>query len=257
MTPFRVRHQRSRKSANWAYIDAMHSLRVDVWSDIACPWCYIGKRRLEAALRDFSHRDHVRVRWHAFELDPSAPAVRNEDTAYAQRLAKKYGMSVAEAEQRLRDMTKVAAADGLEFHFERVRAGNTFNAHRVLHLAGQRGVQDAVKERLLRGYMTEGQAIGQSDVLVRLGSEAGLDADELSGLLASDLYAAEVRADEQRAHALGIQGVPFFVLGERYGVSGAQAPAVLLRALEQAWAEVAAADASSVDGAVCGPDGCA
>jgi predicted DsbA family dithiol-disulfide isomerase len=239
----------------------MRSLRVDVWSDIACPWCYIGKRRLEAALKGFSHRDEVRVHWHAFELDPSAPAIRNEDHSYAQRLAKKYGMSLPEAEKRLRDMTSVAAADGLDFHFERVRSGNTFDAHRVLHLAGQRGIQDAVKERLLRGYMREGQAIGQSDVLVRLGSEAGLDADELQGLLASDLYAVEVRADEQRAHALGIQGVPFFVLGERYGVSGAQSAAVLSSALEQAWTEVANAevadtDATVVEGAVCGPDGC-
>ena len=129
-------------------------------------------------------------------------------------------------------MTDVAAADGLELRFDRVRSGNTFDAHRVMHLGAERGVQDAVAERLFRGYFTEGEAIGERDVLVRLGADAGLDADETRTMLESDRCAAEVRADEQRAAALGVTGVPFYVIGDRYGISGAQPPDEILRVLE-------------------------
>jgi predicted DsbA family dithiol-disulfide isomerase len=231
-------------------------LRVDVWSDIACPWCYVGKRRLEAALALFPHRDAVEVHWRAFELDPAAPRVRDESAGpYAERLAKKYGTTVSKAEGMLQQMTETAAADGLELRFDRVRSGNTFAAHRVLHLAGERGVQDAVKERLLRAYMTEGEPIGESEVLVRLGAEAGLDRDEVRAMLASDAYVREVRADEDEARALGITGVPFFAIAGRYGVSGAQTPEVLADVLARAWKATAGLELQ--EGAVCGPDGCA
>lgn len=234
----------------------MKKLNVDVWSDIACPWCYVGKRRLEAALALFPHRDDVTVEWHAFELDPAAPAVRDDSQSYAERLAKKYGSSVARAEEMIKTMTETAAADGLDFHFERVRAGNTFDAHRLLHLAHERGVQDAVKERLLRAYMTGGEPIGDRDALVRLAAEAGLDAEEAHTALVTDAFADEVRADEQQARALGINGVPFFVIGG-YGVSGAQPADGLLRVLTRAWEEAAEEAAPVAEGAVCGPDGCA
>ena len=233
----------------------METLRVDIWSDIACPWCYVGKRHLEAALARFAHRDHVEVTWHAFELDPSAPRVRDEATSYAERLAKKYGTPTARAEEMIRTMTETAARDGLDFRFDRIRPGNTFDAHRVIHLAHERGVQDAVKERLLRGYMTEGEAIGETEVLVRLGAQAGLAADEVAAVLASDDHAADVRADEAQARELGINGVPYFVFGGTYAVSGAQPAEVLLGALERAWEE--SAGASHAEGAVCGPEGCA
>lgn len=236
----------------------MNKLSVEVWSDIACPWCYVGKRRLEAALARFPRRDAVDVVWRAFELDPAAPRVRDPDVSYAERLAKKYGASVADAEGMIRRMTDVAAEDGLDFHFERIRPGNTFDAHRVLHLAGERGVQDAVKERLLRGYMTEGEAIGEPEALVRLAGEAGLDPAEVRAMLATDTYAREVRADEEQARALGIHGVPFFVFGARYAASGAQPAELLLGALEKAWAEVVKEPLEALaEGAVCGPDGCA
>jgi predicted DsbA family dithiol-disulfide isomerase len=236
----------------------MKKLRIDVWSDIACPWCYVGKRRLEAALARFPHRDAVEVIWRAFELDASAPRVRDAAASYAERLSKKYGSGVAEAEAMIRRMTDVAAADGLDFRFDRIRPGNTFDAHRLLHLGHERGAQDAVKERFLRAYMTEGEAIGDPDALSRLSREAGLDADEVAGVLATDTYAREVRDDEAEARALGISGVPFFVFGGRFGVSGAQPAEVLLRALEQGWAEAAEkGDAGSTEGAACGPDGCA
>jgi predicted DsbA family dithiol-disulfide isomerase len=236
----------------------MAKLRIDIWSDIACPWCYVGKRRIEAALAQFPHRADVEVVWRAFELDPSAPraAPAAAGASYGERLARKYGKSVAEAEGMIRSMVAVAADDGLEFRFDRIRPGNTFDAHRVLHLALERGVQDAVKERLLRAYMTEGEAISDPATLARLAGEAGLDVDEVVALLATDTYAPEVRADEEEAAALGIRGVPFFVIG-RYAVSGAQPAEVLLRALHQAWGEVSATGAGDfAEGAACGPDGC-
>jgi predicted DsbA family dithiol-disulfide isomerase len=235
----------------------MKKLRVEIWSDIACPWCYVGKRRFEAALAQFPHRDSVEVLWRAFELDTAAPRVIATGVCYAERLAKKYGSSVAEAEGMIRRMTDVAKADGLDFHFEKIRPGNTFDAHRVLHLAAERGVQDAVKERLLRAYMTEGEAIGEPEALARLGGEAGLDPAEVRSVLASDAYAREVRDDEAEARANGISGVPFFAFAGQYGVSGAQSAEFLLRVLEQAWAEATEASGEAApEGAACGPDGC-
>ncbi len=235
----------------------MKTLRVEVWSDIACPWCYVGKRRLEAALARFAHRDEVRIVWRAFELDPSAPRTLSGDTPYVARLARKYGTPVAQAEGMMRRMTEVAAADGLDFHFEKIRPGNTFDAHRLLHLAEERGLSDAVKERFLRGYLTEGEAIGEPEVLVRLAREAGLDEEQARAVLASDAYAAEVRADEAEAGELGITGVPFFAVAGRYGVSGAQPADVLLGVLTKAWSAMTPLEVESTEGAACGPDGCA
>ena len=233
----------------------MKRLQVEVWSDIACPWCYIGKRRLEAAIARFPHGSAVDVVWRAFELDPSAPRVRDRSVSYAGAPREEVRHARLRRRQlELERMTPAAAGDGLEFHFERVQAGNTFDAHRVLHLALERGVQNAVKERFLRAYMTEGEPIGEPETLVRLASEAGLGAAEVRVVLASDAYGAEVRADEEQARAAGITGVPFFVLAGRYAVSGAQSADVLLEALAQAWAAKAEAPAS--EGAVCGPDGC-
>jgi len=231
-------------------------LRVDIWSDIACPWCYIGKRHLEAALARFPHRDAVEIVWHAFELNPSAPRQIERTSSYAERLARKYGSSVAEAERRIARMTDLAKADGLSFRFDRIRPGNTFDAHRVLHMARERGGQDAVKERLLRAYMTEGEAIGQPEVLVRLAAEAGLDAEEVRSQLAEGGYAEEVREDEEQARELGIDGVPFFVLGGKYAVSGAQPAEILLQALTQAWNDNPIEAGAVAEGAACGPDGC-
>jgi predicted DsbA family dithiol-disulfide isomerase len=235
----------------------MTELRVDVWSDIACPWCYVGKRRLEAALRRVPFRDSVHVTWRAFELDPSAPAVQKA-VPYAQRLARKYGSSVPEAQAKLDQMTEMAARDGLELRFDRVRQTSTFDAHRLIHLGGERGVQDAVKERLLRAYFTEGEPLGDREALVRLAGEAGLDANEARAVLAGDAYSDAVIADEREARELGIRGVPFFFLAGKYGVSGAQPAELLATALTQAWDELApAASAAAADGAVCGPEGCA
>lgn len=229
-------------------------LRIDVWSDIACPWCYVGKRRLEAALSQFPHS--VEIVWRAFELDPSAPRERDASISYAQRLANKYGTSLSDAETMIHRMTDVARADGLSFHFERIRPGNTFDAHRVIHLAASRGLQDAVKERLLLGYMTEGESVGDLETLVRLGSEAGLNAGEVRATLASDAFEREVRADEAEAHRLDIRGVPFFLLGGRFAIAGAQPAELILRGLTQAWSALDTPPVNLDEGATCGPEGC-
>ena len=234
----------------------MNKLRVDVWSDIACPWCFVGKRRLEAALSQLPERDQVQVVWHAFELDPNAPRERDGSESYAQRLAKKYGSPVAQAQARITSMTQAAKADGIDFDFEHIRPGNTFDAHRLLHLAEERGLQDAVKERFLLAYLSEGAAIGDPRTLQRLATDAGLPADEVREVLDGNSYAEAVRADEQHARELGINGVPFFVLDERLAVSGAQPAALLLSALEQAFATRQAQPVEFADGAVCGPEGC-
>jgi predicted DsbA family dithiol-disulfide isomerase len=233
------------------------NLRIDIWSDIACPWCYVGKRRLEQALERFPHRAEVEVVWRAFELDPSAPRIRDSSQSYAERLASKYRTAPAEAQVMIDRMVDTAAKDGLEFRFDRIRPGNTFDAHRLLHLAHERGVQGALKERMLRAYMTEGQAIGDRDVLVTLAREAGLDEHEARALLDGDRFAAEVRQDEALARELRITGVPFFVLAGRLGVSGAQPADVLLGALDKAWSELRSPELETfAEGAACGPDGC-
>ncbi len=232
----------------------MRSLQVQVWSDIACPWCYVGKRRLEAAIARMPDPARIEVVWRAFELDPAAPRIQPRATSYAERLANKYGTSLAEADTMIARMTAVAAADGLTFRFDRVRPGNTFDAHRLLHLARDRGIQGALQERFFRGYMTEGEPIGDPEALARMAVEPGLDAEEVRGVLAGDAHAASVRADEEEARALGIHAVPCFVLAGAYGISGAQSVEILHEALSKVWDE--ATEPATPEGAVCGPDGC-
>jgi len=212
-----------------------YTMKIEIWSDVVCPWCYIGKRRFETALGRFAHRDNVEVVWRSFELDPDAPAIRSGDNA--ERLAAKYGMSREQALASHERLTQLAAQEGLAFDFEKSRSGNTFDAHRLLHLARERGVQDDVKERLFRGYFTEGEAISEAETLVRLVSDAGISAEEAQAVLSSDAYAEDVRAEEREARELGINGVPFFVVDRRYGVSGAQPADVLLQVLERGWSE--------------------
>jgi predicted DsbA family dithiol-disulfide isomerase len=215
----------------------MAQLTVDIWSDVVCPWCYIGKRRFEAALAQFEHRDDVTVLWHSFELDPDAPPVAEGRSA--ERLAAKYGMTVEEAARRQAEITTLAAQDGLTYDLAESRGGNTFDAHRLIHLAAEHGLGDAAMERLMQAYFSEREAIGDPDTLQRLAVEAGLPAEEVREVLEGERYADAVRADERAATQIGVRGVPFFVLGRKYGVSGAQPAEVLLQALQQAWDEVA------------------
>jgi predicted DsbA family dithiol-disulfide isomerase len=210
-------------------------VHVEIWSDIACPWCYIGKRRFETALAGYEHAGEVTYQWRSFELDPEAPPERAGDRA--EHLAGKYGIPVEQARAMEEQMAERAAADGLTFDFSIARAGNTFDGHRVLQLALEHGVQPAMKERLMRAYFTEGELISDHEMLVRLAGEVGLDGEEVRAVLAGDRYAAEVREDEQLAQRIGIQGVPFFVADRRFGVSGAQPPEVLQEFLGRARAE--------------------
>jgi len=210
-------------------------IAVDIWSDIACPWCYIGKRNLELALSGWDHRADVVVTWHSFELDPHAPAERVGDLA--ERLAEKYGVSVQRARAAQARITSLAADAGLELHFETARSGNTFDGHRLVHLAAAHGKQDAMTERLFSAYLSEGELISDHDTLARLAGSVGLPMAEVADTLASDRYADDVRLDESTAHALGITAVPFFVVDRAFGASGAQPSAVLTSLLDKAWSE--------------------
>lgn len=240
----------------------MRSLSVAVWSDIACPWCWVGKRHLEAAIAEVPFE--VEVEWHSFELDPSAPrSLPRDDVDYVQRLAKKYRTTRAQAQAMIDRMVGVGEGVGLDFRFDRAKPGNTFDAHRLLHWAKAKGRQGELEERLFRAYMHEGRAVAETEVLVELAAEVGLDADGAQGVLSSDAHAAEVRADEALAHHLGVTGVPFFVVAERFAVPGAQPAKVLREVLERAWRETgegegeARARSESEAAPVCGPDGCA
>ena len=228
-------------------------LNVEIWSDIACPWCYVGKRRFEAALAEFEHSEEVTVTWRSFELDPSAPREREGDRV--DHLARKYGTTREQAQAMHDQMTAVAATEGLDFRFDIARSGNTFDAHRLTHLAAAHGLQDAMKERLLRAYLSEGVPIGDPSALERLAIEVGLPEDEVRNLLAGERYAAEVRDDEGTAAALGITAVPFFVVDRAIAASGAQPPELLLELLDRAWKQRAPL-ATIVTGESCGPDGC-
>jgi predicted DsbA family dithiol-disulfide isomerase len=228
-------------------------MEIEIWSDIACPWCYVGKRRFEAALADFEHRDDVHATWRSFELDPSAPAERGGERAA--RLAEKYGMTIERAREMERQMTETAAGEGLDFHLDIQRSGTTFDGHRLIHLAAEHGLQDAMKERLLRAYFTEGELISDADTLVRLAGEVGLDPDEARQMLASDRLSEEVRDDERTASQFGISAVPTFVIDRAIGASGAHPPEAMLQLLNQGWARRTPAPVIA-GGEACGPDGC-
>jgi predicted DsbA family dithiol-disulfide isomerase len=208
-------------------------MQVEIWSDVVCPWCYLGKRRFEQALSSFEHRADVQVVYRSFELDPTAPT--GETTATVDHLASRYGLSLAQADDAQRQMEARAAADGLTFDMTDLRSGNTRDAHRLIHLARERGVQAELVERLHRTYFTQRRSIFDQDSLAAVAAEAGLDDGEVRAVLASDSYADAVDQDEAEAHALGATGVPFFVIDRRYGISGAQPAEVLGRALTEAW----------------------
>jgi predicted DsbA family dithiol-disulfide isomerase len=214
-------------------------MQIEIWADIACPWCYVGKRRFEAALSQFEHRVEATVTWRSFELDPAAPPERAGDRD--EHLARKYGMTVENAGALHRQMTELGAAEGIPFDFGSSRVANSFDAHRLVHLAAAHGVQDAAVERLFAAHFSEGELISDHATLARLGGEIGLPADEVVMMLAEDGYADAVRDDERLAASAGIQAVPCFVVGRRMGVSGAQDPETLLAFLRDGWARFAPA----------------
>jgi len=211
-------------------------MNIEVWSDVVCPWCYIGKRRLESAVKLFQHGDEISVSWRSFELDPESP--RRAPVPLDEMLAQKYGMSREEARAANTQVTSLAAAEGLEYHLEHQHSGNSFDAHRLIHLAAEKGLPGAMKERLMRAHFSESAAIGEPDVLVRLACEVGIDEEEAKALLESDRFADEVRADEAEAGTIGVRGVPFFLIERKWALSGAQPTDLFLKAIEQVWSEL-------------------
>jgi predicted DsbA family dithiol-disulfide isomerase len=214
-------------------------MQVEIWSDVVCPWCYLGKRYFEQALERFPHRDEVEVIYRSFELDPSAPP--GVTTPTVETLAGKYGMGLEQAREAQRQMEQRAAQAGLTFRMEDLRSGNTRDAHRLLQLAGARGRGAELAERLHRAYFTDQASIFDHASLAGFAADVGLDRDQALAVLAGDQYAQAVEADEQVAYSLGVTGVPFFVIDRRYGISGAQPAETITQVLERVWAETEAA----------------
>ncbi len=235
-------------------------MKIEVWSDFVCPFCYIGKRRLEEALATFEHGDEVEVEFHSFELDPNAK--KNDDKSIHELLASKYGMSVEQAKQSNVNLGQQAKEVGLDFQFETMKPTNTFDAHRLAKLAKQQGKELELTESLLKAYFTDSKHIGDHETLTDLSVSVGLDREEVNEVLVSDRFTEEVRADEEEARQIGVQGVPFFVLNRKYAISGAQPLEAFVGALQKVWDEENTAPAFqslSVDdsqGAVCTDDGC-
>lgn len=233
-------------------------MKVEIWSDVVCPWCYIGKRRFETALADFPHRDAVEVIYRSFELDPYAEVDSGQSVTV--RLAEKYSVSLEQAAAMNRRVTGIATEEGLDYHLEKAQHANTVKAHRLIHFATSKGRQNEALERVMTAYFTEGENIGDTETLARLAADAGLDADEARAILEGGDYADAVRADERRAAMLGITGVPFFVVDERYGVSGAQPAELLREVLDRAWTEshpLITVTRGSGDADACEGDSCA
>lgn len=210
-------------------------MQIEVWSDVICPWCYIGKRRLEMALAKFPHWESVHVTWRSFELDPDAP--RYPQGTQEELLAQKYGVSRQEAAAMNARVTEAAKEVGLEYRLAETRPGNTFDAHRLLHFAASKQLDDGASERLMRAYFSESLQIGDHAALARLAPDFGISEKEALAILESDAYSKEVRADEARADSLGITSVPSFVINGNVGISGAQPVEVFASAIQHAWEE--------------------
>jgi predicted DsbA family dithiol-disulfide isomerase len=210
-------------------------MKVEIWSDYVCPFCYIGKTKFELALEGFDHKEQVETVFRRFELDPGADPHSGEST-YSM-LAARYGMSMEKAKQATLNVTEQAADAGLTFHFDKAIATNTFDAHRVVHLAAEQGKDKELSERLFKAYFTDGENIGDRNTLAALAAEVGLDATVVAETLKSSTYKDSVRGEEKKGSALGIQGVPFYLIDGKYAVSGAQSPEVFLDALNKAWSE--------------------
>lgn len=207
-------------------------MKIEVWSDVICPWCYIGKRRLEMALADYAQKKNVQVIWRSFELDPNSP--RQLPVTLVEMLSLKYRVSMQEAAAMNARVSAVAKEGGLEYRLSDARPGNTFDAHRLLHFAASRQLGDRATERIMHAYFSESLPVGERAALARLAPEFGIPEADALAMLESDGYSEEVRADEARAATFGISGVPFFVIDEKVGISGAQPVTAFAEALQQA-----------------------
>ncbi|TDE31289.1 DsbA family oxidoreductase [Flavobacterium ranwuense] len=235
-----------------------NKLKVQIWSDIMCPYCYIGKRRIEGALELFEHKNAVEIEWKSFQLDPSF--IASPEDNMADHLAEKYRKDRDWAQDMLDNMTQNAKNSGLDFHFEKAVMANSLNAHRLLHLAKKYNLANALEELLFKAYLTDGKNVNDLDTLKALGLEVGLNAETIDEVLYSDAYANEVQQDIAAAQSIGVQGVPFFVFDSKYAVSGAQHVETFVKTLEKVWEEgkfeTKPTLLNTTDGDSCGIDGC-
>ena len=212
-------------------------MKVEVWSDIMCPFCYIGKRNYEAALEQFVDRNSVEIEWHSFQLDPTIPAHTEKKASVYQYLADRKGISYEQSVKMHERIIHTAKAAGLTYHLDKAIVANSYDAHKMIQLAKTKGLGDAAEERLFRAYFTEGADMGDPEQLLKLGKEIGLTEADILGALESDEYAYLVKQDIQEAQSIGVTGVPFFVFNRKYAVSGAQPPQIFLQTLEQSFKE--------------------
>lgn len=228
-------------------------MKVEIWSDVMCPFCYIGKRKFENALAQFAHKDDVQIVWKGFQLNPDLETDPNKSVN--QYLAEVKSWTLDYAKQMNDHVTDMAKQVGLTYQMDKAVLANSFDAHRFSSFAKKYGLQDAAEERLFKAYFTEGKNTADHDTLVELGVEIGLNAAEVRDMLNSDSCADDVRQDIYEAHQMNIKGVPFFVFNEKYGVSGAQDPALFLQVLNKTWEETMPVTPSVVEGETCTPDG--
>jgi predicted DsbA family dithiol-disulfide isomerase len=230
-------------------------MKVDIWSDVRCPFCYIGKRKFEMALDKFQNKNNIEVEWHSFELDPTL--VTNKDENHVKHLSEAKGISKKQVDQMHGHVQKMASEAGLDFHFDKVVVANSFNAHRLIQLAKTKGVADDVEEALFKAHFVDGKNIDDAETLRNIGVSAGIEKEELKKTIDSGEFSKQVRQDEQQAQLYGINGVPFFVLNNKYGVSGAQPQEIFLEALTQAWDDFAKEKKPVIltEGEICTTDG--
>jgi predicted DsbA family dithiol-disulfide isomerase len=210
-------------------------MKVNIWSDVRCPFCYIGKRKFEKALEQFEHKEQVEVIWRSFQLDPTLKT--DTDINIYDYFAQMKGMPSEQAVEMFGHVTAVAKEVGLEFKLADSVLANSFKAHRMIQYAKHKGMGDAIEEQLFKIHFIEAKNIDDTEVLLEAGKAIGLDSNELKEVLSTNAFADEVRLDELAAQQIGVRGVPFFVFNDKYGVSGAQSPDVFLETLEKAWAE--------------------
>lgn len=229
-------------------------MKIEVWSDYVCPFCYIGKRRLEEALEQFPQADQVEVEFKSFELDPNAPT--DDSRTIYEALATKYGMPIEQAKGTTAQVAAQAREVGLDYDFENMVVTGTLDSHRLTHYAKTVGKEKELSEALLQAYFVDAKHIGNHDVLLEIATSVGLDSDAVRDVLTTDVYTEEVRAEEKRASDLGITGVPFFVFDNKYGVSGAQPTEVFTQVLEKVWSENNPTIQVLSNGATCTDDNC-
>lgn len=236
-----------------------HKMKVEVWSDIMCPFCYIGKRNYEAGLKQFASESNIEIIWKSFQLDPTIPQEAVPENVY-EYLAARKGMSYEQSVHMHENVVATAKKAGLDYNFDKAVIANSFNAHRMIQLAKTKGLGDAAEERLFHAYFTEGKNVGNAEVLIALGNDIGLTEAEVKAALTEDAYAYKVKQDIQEAQQLGVRGVPFFVFDRKYAVSGAQPPAAFLETLEKSFSEWRkehpAGPFEVSNGPSCSADGC-